>query len=258
MILFFLFLQPQLEDLPDVAIRCILQKLPVESMCTVAETSHRFSQMLQEKTFWSKLQLVTENAFSNKVCCYVLLHCCKVEETLIDNVSTADSEFIVSWIDVLLSAMHNVRKVVVQRAIFLSSGLFLTNMPVLQELVLESCPNICVFSLMQGFQCAKPKMLRTLILTGVPGLNEDAAVRISGSCANLAKFDISGVWGPYLCLPCANNIIEKCSQLVWFDFCARNPKRIGWQQLLTARITVRRLCFGPFITTSVGVDQDTD
>ena len=249
-----------LQNLPEVVLRAILTKLPVDSKCIMAEVSPLFAQLLQDKIFWTDLKLDTDEAFTNTVCRYVLLHSSKVEQLCIDNVSSSDSEFVVSWVDVLMSAVYNVCKVLVKRATFLTSGLFVTHTPLIQKLHLESCPNLCAFSLMQGFMCAKPRLLHTLILTGVPSLDEQSAVSIAKSCVNLATLDISGAWGPFLCLTCASGIIETCCKLKWFDFCARDPKRIEWVQCLSQHGIgeERKLIFGPFISTTVGVEQDTD
>ncbi len=241
-------------------LRSILMKLPVDSCCTMAEVSTQFALLLEEKKFWAVLNLVSDEMFCNKVCHYVLCHCSKVLHLHIDNVSSSEADFVVSWTDVLMSAMHNVRSVCVERSTFLSSGLFITHMPLVSELILNSYPSLCVFSLMQGFQCAQPACLKTLILTGVPGLDEQSVVLIATSCARLEKLDISGAWGPYLCLPCAHKIIGTCTKLTWFDFVARKPSRNGWKQLLMwhGSCQNRKVRFGPFISAHVGVDPDTE
>ncbi len=226
---------------------------------TMSQVHSVFDDILTDKIFWSVLHLCSDRAFTNDICCYVCLHGSKVEQVLLDNVSSSDADFVMSWTDVLMSSFHNVQRVVVERSTFLTSGLFITQMPQVVELRLSSCPNLCSFSLMQGFMYARPSALTTLCLTGVPGLDEQAAVHITTSCCVLTVFDISGVWGPYMCLSCVCKVICKCRNLIWFDFCPHKPKRQGWVTLLSehGECQTRIVRFGPFVCGVVGVDDDT-
>ncbi len=128
-------------------------------------------------------------------------------------------------------------------------------MPQVMELRLSTCPN-----LMQGFMCVRPSALTTLCLTGVPGLDEQPAVHIATSCCSLTAFDISRVWGPYMCLSCVRKVICKCTKLIWFDFCPHKPKWQGWVTLLSEHGECQRhiVRFGPFVCGIVGVEDDTD
>ncbi len=108
-----------------------------------------------------------DNAFINTVCRFIFDHSSFVSEVFIDNVSSPERSFIASWTDVLLSSMTNVRKVVVTRSTFLTSGLFVTCTLHLTELRLNSCPNLSAFSLLQAFLCARPDQLKVLDVTGL-------------------------------------------------------------------------------------------
>ncbi len=110
----------------------------------------------------------------------------------IDNVGSPERSFIASWTDVLLSSLHNVHKVSMTRSTFLTSGLFVTSTPLLTELRLNSCPNLSTFSLLQGFLCVRPKQLKVLDVTGVPGLTEQSTVELATCCAALEMLDMSG------------------------------------------------------------------
>ncbi len=170
---FFGFQTPSsLTDLPAVVLHSILTQLAVHDRFTMSQVHSVFDNMLKEKIFWSVLHLCSDKTFTNTVCHYVCLHGSKVEHLLLDNLFSTDADFIMSWIDVLMSSFPNVQRVVVDRSTFLTSGLFIMRMPQVVELRLSSCPNLCSFSLMQGFMCARPCALTTLTLTGVPGLDE--------------------------------------------------------------------------------------
>ncbi len=247
-------------DLPAVVLREILKELPVHDQFSMLQVHPIFAQLLQDKSFWSNLHLISDKVFTNDVCRYVCVQGSKVLRLLVDNVSSSDSDFVMSWMDVLMSSFPNVHRVVVERATFLTSGLFITRMPQIVELQLSSCPNLCSFSLMQGFMCAQPSALSVLSLTGVPGLDEHAVVRIASSCKALKNFDISGVWGPYMCVNCVQKIIRSCPHLMWLDFCPHRLKRQGWMTLLSQHglCAGRVVRFGLFVSTAVGVDDDSD
>ena len=243
---------PTLQHLPDVVMHCILMNLGVHDRVNIAEVSSRCTALLEEKLFWSSLRLDCAPAFVNKVCRYVFAHGSRIEQLFIDNVSSSEASFLVSWMDVIMSALPNVCKLVVERSIFLTNGLFVTTMPKVEELRLESCPNLCVFSLIQGFACAEPQCLTELSLTGVPGLDETSVVRIATSCCNLKTLDISGGWGPFLTVKSVRATIAGCNKLNWLDFCAYKPTAPLWLMLVN---DVAHVHFGPFVSHVLGIEK---
>ncbi len=253
----YFYLQPQvtLQDLPDVALHSILKNLSVHDQCNMAESGACFAAILEEKPFWSTVRLDQDADFVNRVCRFVFVHSCHIDEFILDNAYSPDSSFLVSWLDVLMAAVPNATKVIVEHAMYLSSGLFVPQMPLVTELQLKSCPNLCVFSLVQGFECAQPQLLKTLVLTGVPGLDANSAVCIATSCPNLQSLDISRAWGPFLGFKSVHEILSHCTKLMWLDFCAHRPAMQGWVQLTREYRTVR---FGPYISLTLGLDDDTE
>ncbi len=247
-----------LTELPDVVLRCIIFNLPIQDRFNLAEADEHFHDLLSDKCFWKVLWMDSDDAFVNRVCTYVLEHCSAVSEVVIDNVGSPDNTFVASWTDVLLGAFRNVRKVNVVHSTFLTSGLFVSTAPLLSELKLRSCPNMSAFTLLQGFLCGCPKKLMTLDLTGVPGLSEPSAVQIATSCEALESLDMSGFWGPLLCVLCTKKIISGCPQLKWFDLCPYRPHILQWQDLLAEYKDAkkRKVCFSPYVTHVLGDGDD--
>ncbi len=139
-----------------MVLRCIVSKLTIQDRHALAAAHAKFDELLSETVFWRLLVLADDNAFVNDVCRFVLAHYTLVSEIVIDNVSSPESSFISSWTDVLLAAMSKAQKIMVLRSTFLTSGLFVTSTPLLVELRLCSCPNLSVFTVLQGFLCARP------------------------------------------------------------------------------------------------------
>ncbi len=119
-----------------------LKRLSIQDRCNLAEAHPNFDAMLSDSIFWKKLVMDNDNAFVNNVCHFVFAHSALVSEVIIDNVGSPERSFIASWTDVLLSSLHNIRKVSVTCSTFLTSGLFVTSTPLLTELRLNSCPNL--------------------------------------------------------------------------------------------------------------------
>ncbi len=239
-----------LPQLPDVVLRCIIEKLSIQDRCNLAEAHPKFDKIVSESLFWRKLVLADDNAFVNTVCRFVFDHSSLVSEVFKDNVGSPERSFIASWTDVLLSSMRNARKVIVNRSTFLTSGLFVTCTPRLTELRLNSCPNLSAFSLLQGFLCARPNQLKVLNVTGVPGLTEQSAVQLATSCENLEEFDMSGFWGPLICITCVQRIVKGCKALSWFDFLLYIPQSPAWGDLVDKNggVLDRVVRFGPYVT----------
>ncbi len=103
-------------------------------------------------------------------------------------------------------------------------------------------------------------MLTVLDLTGVPGLTEKSAVEIATSCKALEIFDLSGYWGPMLCVTCVQKIITKCTQLRWIDICPYIPQSPSWVELLAEKggVENRVVHFGCHVTTLVEAEQESD
>ncbi len=132
--------------------------------------------------------------------------------------------------------------------------------PCVTELRLQSCLNLSAFSLLHVFLCVRPCQLQVLDLTGIPGLTEKSAVLIATSCVGLELLDLSGFWGPLLCLMCVQKIISGCPKLIWFDLCPYIPHSPVWEDLLCEHggIDNRRIHFGPYIERVVAAHRDVD
>ncbi len=114
-----------LETLPEVVLRCIIEKLPIQHRCNLAKAHPNFDHLLSENIFWKKLIMGDDKAFVNSVCHYVFEHSKSVQEMVIDNFGSPENSFVTSWTDILLCALTNVRKVHVIHSAFLSDGLFI-------------------------------------------------------------------------------------------------------------------------------------
>ena len=237
-----------------------MANLDLQDRCNLADAHSNLRELLGAKKLWKVLILDNDNAFVNRVCCYVLEHSLIVSDFTIDNISSPEIDFIASWTDVLLGAFRNVRKILIPRSTFLTSGLFVTNTPYLLELQLCSCPNISASTLLQGFLCAQPRHLKVLDLTGVPGLTEPSAVQIATSCATLEKLDLSGYWGPLLCVSCVWKVLKQCCALKWLDCCPYIPSAVQCVELIEeyGALAKRQASFGPFMSHAISIDEDMD
>ena len=246
--------------MPDLVLRCIMNMLPIQDRCNLARAHDKFDDLLSEKVYWRSLILDDDNACVNAVCHYIFEHSTSVQEVLIDNVTSPESSFTTLWTDVLLAAFTNVRKITVVHSTFLTSALFVSRTPFLTELRLQSCPNLSAFTLLQVFLCTPPPLLKVLDLTGAPGLNERTAVQLVTACKSLEYLDLSGSWGPLLCMTCVHKVIRECPKLTWCDVCPYIPQSPVWVHFLAAHGTVdnRRISFGPYIVRIVEVNRDVD
>ncbi len=237
-----------------------MTKLSIQERCNLAEAHENFDALLDDTFFWRRVILDNDNGCVNAVCRYVFEHSSLVSEIFIDNVASPEATFITLWIDIILSALSNVRKVTVLRSTFLTSGLFISGTPLLTELRLQSCPNLSAFTLTHGFVCTRPPMLKVLDITGVPGLNEQTAVQLATSCKALEQLDMSGAWGPLLCMTCVQRVIRGCPKLSWFNVSPYIPQSPVWEDVLTAAggVENRVVQFGPYITRIVAANKDID
>ncbi len=133
-----------------------MAKLTIQDCCNLAEAHDNFDAMLSENVFWRHVVLDDDRECTNAVCHYVFEHSALVSEILIDNVGSSEATFITLWTDIMLAAMTNARKVTVVHSTFLTNGLFVTAIPLITELRLQSCPNLNAFTLSQGFCVRAP------------------------------------------------------------------------------------------------------